>query len=214
MNKALIKKLTRSIQNLNNARRIRDHGEIAKRYERITSVVGELYTTNSVTTTLAVENALISGEQNGIPKTSNTHKTIGQYLSRIAKAQEADAEQKRNPEKYHAGALLDHADKHCKNGSAFDTVRVALAKCRSHAKNQITAVGADEIESKRECYILRHSGLADAERKYIERQIGYQEHYDSVKMKKEAQEDGLHSFDAKIRREQRELRMSPAPETE
>ncbi len=208
MYKGLIYELAVEVRELNSARRRHDPNWIAECYEQIAATLGGLSEAKNATTALEIENTLIAGEQNGIGKTSSTHRTINAHLKGIARAQEADAVQKKNPRKYHAGAFLDHAEKHHRDGTALDAVRVALSECRRHMKDQITAIGADENEPRRKGNILRHGGLFAAERKYIERQVAHQEHYDSREEKKEAIESSLKSFDAKIRREERELRMT------
>ncbi len=209
MHDVFIDKLAESVQELNNARHRRDQNWIIECYEQIVENLEELSEAKSATTALEVENTLIAGEQNGIRKTSGTHKTINVHLKNIARAREADAVQRKNPRKYHTGAFLDHAEKHHKDGTAFDAVRSALADCRKHMKDQITAIGADENEPRRQGNILRHDGLLYAERNYIERQVEHQEKYGSPEEKKLAKEMSLKSFDAKIRREERELEMTP-----
>ncbi len=209
MNRILKKRLTQDARELNSARRKRDPNWIAECYEQIAITVGKIYQTADATIALELERVLIAGEQNGISKTSNTHKAISEHLKRLAKAQRADSAQRKNPRKYHSAAYEDHADRHFKNGAADDVVRVALAECRKRVKYLITAMGAEDNEPKRECNLLRHGGLLNAERNYIERQVEYQEEYDSREEKKQVQELCLKSFDAKIRREERELRMTP-----
>lgn len=207
-------KLVQDMHELNNARRVRNYRKIAKCYEQIAATVNGLYAEPGATMALRIERTLIAGEQNGINKTQNTHQAISDHLRRIGKAQEADISQSKNPRKYHGAAFLDHADTHCKDRTANDSVRVALAECRKRLKHLITAMGAEDNEPKRQCNVLRHAGLLNAERSYIERQVDYQEKYDSAEERELAKSDSLQSFDVKMRRELREIDMTPSPEEE
>ena len=101
MNRTLKKRLTRNARELNSARYKRDLGWIAECYEQIAITVDKIYQTADATIALEFERVLIAGEQNGINKTSNTHKSISEHLRRLAKAQRADAEQKNAPNRIH-----------------------------------------------------------------------------------------------------------------
>lgn len=214
MNISLIDELNTGEDELNSARRMRDYDWIAECYGQIAVTVEKLYKTQNATIALELERVLIAGEQNGIRKTSKTHSAISEHLKRIDKAQKADVAQIKNPRKYHSAAFLDHADKYFRDGTANDCIRVALAECRKRLKYLITAIGAEDNEPKRDCNMLRHWGLFDAERSFIERQIDHQKKYGSAEEKKLARTDSLESFDAKRRREERELRMTESPEEE
>ncbi len=64
MYEPLLVTLANTAEELNSARRIRNHGRIAKRYEQIASILRGLYRTGDAATVLEIERTLIAGEQN------------------------------------------------------------------------------------------------------------------------------------------------------
>jgi len=206
-----IRRLIDNVQALTAARRTGNQKSIALQYSAIGEIVTELYASREVGIALEIESVMISGEMNGIPKASATHRTIAEYLVRIAKAERANALQEANPKKFHQAAKDDHAIKNFKDGTPYDAVRAALDECRKLAKAQIIAIGADENQFRRNCYIVRYDGLANAERAYIERQVAHQTKYPGPNVKQQAIQNSAKSFDARIRSEKRQLELTPNP---